>query len=361
MTKLTWNDVEEELTYLGFSVSNWQSNGNLYSCDIQKYSPAGQDCNFTLEMQKDDPTSVLKALDDLYENYDPDKETMLWVGEDGHGKNGAPYHLSDVLNDMKAVQKDLENVRDDMAFFIETLDIDFSKAEVKSEFLNALIQLNGTQPIEEKNAIGLCKQTADYVINKGVGSPRQKKELLNEYLKEIGITDSNPQTYTKALNKAVSENQKEIAHEKMKENCRNHVLVTTKPEMSSTQIKVHKMFDRLFNDSETNPVEYASFVLDAGPDAPVNQFRGEKWWEKAVEHAVNSGGELWQDSSERVNLMGKAGLIDGKNEERYIDQADKLYGNYMHMYLKDLDVLDNKARDRKIATYEKNHESSLGR
>ncbi len=429
MAELTWNDVEQKLSDLGFKVSNWQSNGNSYSCDIQKYSPAGQDCNFTLDMEKDNPASAAKALDELYENYDPDEETMLWIGPDGHGKNGAPYHMSDVLNDMKAVEKDLENARDDMTYFVENFDIDFSKEQVKEKFLNALIQINGSETIEEKHAIGLCKQAADYVINKGVGSPKQKKELLNEYLKEIGITDGKPETYTKALVKVVSENQKEIAHEKMKEDCRNHVLATTKPMMSSTEVKVHKMFDQLFNNSETNPVEYASFVLAAGPDAPVNQYKGEKWWEKAVEHAVNSGGELWQDSTERVHMMEKAGLIHNdyeapslygscydtykaymkeygtpgdtvnfttfvdeifpnKNDmtkylqkdqtllreyrkfdedkedhliDKYIDKADKLYGKYMHMYLKDLDVLDNKARDRKIADYEKKHEPSVGR
>ena len=429
MAKLTWDDVEQKLSDLGFNVSNWQSNGNSYSCDIQKYSPAGQDCNFTLDMEKDNPASAAKALDELYENYDPDEETMLWIGPDGHGKNGAPHHMSDVLNDMKAVEKDLENARDDMTYFVENFDIDFSKEEIKSKFLNAMIQINGSETIEEKHAISLCKQAADYVINKGVGSPKQKKELLNEYLKEIGITDGKPETYTKALVKAVSENQKEITHEKMKEDCRNHVLATTKPMMSSTEVKVHKMFDQLFNNSETNPVEYASFVLAAGPDAPVNQYKGEKWWEKAVEHAVNSGGELWQDSTERVRMMEKAGLIHNDYEDpslygscydtykaymkeygtpgdtvnftifvdkifpnkndmpkylqkdqtllreyrkfdedkedhlidKYIDKADKLYGKYMHMYLKDLDVLDNKARDRKIADYEKKHDASRGR
>ena len=127
MAELTWNDVEQKLTDLGFTVSNWQSNGNAYSCDIQKYSPAGQDCNFTLDMEKDNPASAAKALDELYENYDTDEETMLWIGPDGHGKNGAPHHMSDVLNDMKAVEKDLENARDDMTYFVENFDIDFSK------------------------------------------------------------------------------------------------------------------------------------------------------------------------------------------------------------------------------------------
>ena len=47
--------------------------------------------------------------------------------------------------------------------------------------------------------------------------------------------------------------------------------------------------------------------------------------------------------------------------DKYIDKADKLYGQYMYKYLKDLDVLDNKARDRKIADYEKKHDASRSR
>ena len=127
MAKLTWDDVEEKLEYLGFNVSNWQSNGNQYSCDIQKYSPAGQDCNFTLYMDKDNPASVSKAVDELYENYDPEEEAMLWIGPDGHGKNGAPYHMKDVLKDMEAVESDLEKVRAEMTYFVDNFDVEYSK------------------------------------------------------------------------------------------------------------------------------------------------------------------------------------------------------------------------------------------
>lgn len=429
MAKLIWDDVEKKLIELGFNVSNWQSNGNQYSCDIQKCSPAGQDCHFTLDMEKDNPSSAAKALEEVYENYDPEEETMLWVGPDGHGKNGAPYHLSEVLKDMEAVENHLKEASEALSYFVNNFEIEFSKDEIKSKFLNTIIQINGDENVEPKHAIGLCKQACDKIIDKDVGSPKQKKEMLNAYLKEIGITDNKSETYAASLNKAIHENQKAINQEKMKEACKNHVLVTTKPMMSSTEVKVHLMFDQLFNNSETNPVEYASFVLAAGPDAPVNQYKGEKWWEKAVEHAVNSGGELWQDSTERVRIMEKAGLIQNDYEDpalygscydtykaymkeygtpgdtvnfttfvdeifpnkndmtkylqidqtllreyrkfdedkedhlidKYIDKADKLYGKYMHMYLKDLDVLDNKARDRKIADYEKKHEPSVGR
>ncbi len=429
MAKLTWEDVEEKIETLGFRISNWESNGNSYSCEIEKYSPAGQDCYFILQCEKDNPASVSEAFKELYENYDPDKETMLWVDADGHGKNGAPYRLSDVLKDMESVERDLEVAKNKMTDFVQNFDFEYTKDEMKNEFLNKVIQINGTSNIEVKHAISLCKQAADYIINEEYGSPKEKKELLNDVLKEIGVSDNKPETYAASMNKAIAEYQKQIEKMEMKEACKKHTLSTVKPMMSSTEVKVHKMFDQLFNNSETNPVEYASFVLAAGPDAPVNQYKGEKWWGKAVEHAVNSGGELWQDSTERVHLMEEAGLIHNDYEDpslygscyntyvaymkeygtpgdtvnfttfvdeifpnkndmieylqkdqtllreyrkfdeekedhlidKYIDKADKLYGQYMYKYLKDLDVLDNKARDRKIADYEKKHDASRSR
>mgnify|MGYP001771766225 CR=1 FL=1 len=431
MAKLTWDDVEEKLEYLGFNVSNWQSNGNQHSCDIQKYSPASQDCNFTLYMDKDNPASVSKAVDELYENYDPEEEAMLWIGPDGHGKNGAPYHMKDILKDMEAVESDLEKVRAEMTYFVDNFDVEYSKDKMKAVFLSTVTRINGDNHIEPKHAIGLCKQACDEIINDIPGSPKQKKELLNSLLKDIGITDNEPdvESVSSTLNNAVTENLKNIEHTRIMEECEKHVLSTTKPMMSSTEVKVHKMFDRLFNNSGIDPVQYAAFVLAAGPDAPVNQYKGEKWWEKAVEHAVNSGGELWQDSTERVHLMEKAGLIHNDYEDpslygscydtyvaymkeygtpgdtvnfttfvdeifpnkndmieylqkdqtllreyryfdeekedhlidKYIDKADKLYGQYMYKYLKVLDVLDNKARDRKIADYEKKHDASRSR
>lgn len=47
-----------------------------------------------------------------YDNFDVDEETALWIGEDGHGKNGAPYHIRDILEEFESYEKDLENLWD---------------------------------------------------------------------------------------------------------------------------------------------------------------------------------------------------------------------------------------------------------
>lgn len=42
---------------------------------------------------------LCKKVRDCYEEYDPDYETYLWIGSDGHGINGAPYHIRDILEE----------------------------------------------------------------------------------------------------------------------------------------------------------------------------------------------------------------------------------------------------------------------
>jgi hypothetical protein len=36
---------------------------------------------------------------------------MLWVDDSGHGKNGAPYRLRDIIDDMENVEEELLELR----------------------------------------------------------------------------------------------------------------------------------------------------------------------------------------------------------------------------------------------------------
>ena len=47
---------------------------------------------------------------DTWQGYDPSEEAMLWVGSDGHGKNGAPDDIRDIIADMEEVESKLENL-----------------------------------------------------------------------------------------------------------------------------------------------------------------------------------------------------------------------------------------------------------
>ena len=61
-------------------------------------------------MKDDDFDSFLHELEQYYESFDPDYEASLWIGSDGHGKYGAPYHIKDIVNDMEEAEKMIENL-----------------------------------------------------------------------------------------------------------------------------------------------------------------------------------------------------------------------------------------------------------
>lgn len=67
---------------------------------ISKYSTAGQDWSTDIALGED----INEFADNIYssyESYDPEYEASLWIGDDGHGKNGAPYHIKDIIEDME--------------------------------------------------------------------------------------------------------------------------------------------------------------------------------------------------------------------------------------------------------------------
>ena len=51
-------------------------------------------------------------MEEYYEGFDVDSETYLWLDDNGHGTNGAPYRMRDVLEDMEAAERGIENLLD---------------------------------------------------------------------------------------------------------------------------------------------------------------------------------------------------------------------------------------------------------
>lgn len=80
--------------------------------EFGKYSPAGQDFSFSVEMRCANINSLIKEIEDYYEGFDVDSETYLWLDNDGHGKRGAPYRMRAVLEDMEATEKMIEELLD---------------------------------------------------------------------------------------------------------------------------------------------------------------------------------------------------------------------------------------------------------
>ena len=61
-------------------------------------------------MEDNDPDTLVKNVYDYWQGYDPDYEATLWIGPDGHGHNGAPYRISDIVRDMEECESRLEEL-----------------------------------------------------------------------------------------------------------------------------------------------------------------------------------------------------------------------------------------------------------
>lgn len=82
----------------GWSISDYGNNAFYFG----KYSPAGQDFGF--EVEADSLYELAEAIYEYYKNYDVSYETYLWLDEWGHGKNGAPYDMKDLYEDMEVCE-----------------------------------------------------------------------------------------------------------------------------------------------------------------------------------------------------------------------------------------------------------------
>lgn len=77
-----------------------ERNGDV-CIELEKYSPQDQDFIATIWFEDGNEHDFIDKLREYWQDYDPDEEAVKWIGEDGHGKSGAPYNLRDVLNDME--------------------------------------------------------------------------------------------------------------------------------------------------------------------------------------------------------------------------------------------------------------------
>lgn len=86
---------------LGWSVEEEEE--GMYR--LGKYSPYGQD--FSILVEGETVQELVEAVYDVYENFDVSEETYLWLDHTGHGKNGAPHEMKDVLADMEACEANI--------------------------------------------------------------------------------------------------------------------------------------------------------------------------------------------------------------------------------------------------------------
>lgn len=86
----------EQITQIAEGLG-WSVDVNDSDIYFSQYTTAGQDFGFYVDKNK----GIAEEVYDYYKNYDPSEEAILWCDSSGHGKNGAPYHLKDILADME--------------------------------------------------------------------------------------------------------------------------------------------------------------------------------------------------------------------------------------------------------------------
>lgn len=80
--------------------------------EFSQYTPAGQDFSFTATMKTNHLDSLIIDMEEYCENFDVDSEAYLWLDCNGHGKNGAPYRMREVLDDMEEAEKMIKTLLD---------------------------------------------------------------------------------------------------------------------------------------------------------------------------------------------------------------------------------------------------------
>lgn len=97
----------------GWNVSiNTKQEKGIVVFEFSKYTPAGQDFSFSATMKDNSLDSLVADMEESYEGFDVDSEAYLWLDENGHGKNGAPYRMRDVLADMEEAEKSIGSLLD---------------------------------------------------------------------------------------------------------------------------------------------------------------------------------------------------------------------------------------------------------
>ena len=102
--------------------SGWtvtQEDGNVY--DFGWWSPAGQDFHIQVDTEND-VGYFLHNLYSVYNDFDVSVETYLWLDDTGHGRNGAPYDMKDVYEDMEKQPNQGENIQKSKREIEESLD-----------------------------------------------------------------------------------------------------------------------------------------------------------------------------------------------------------------------------------------------
>lgn len=100
------NDIKmitDEAESLDWTVSIEDNNFTF-----SQYSSGGRD--FSFEVQANTLEDLAKEINEYYENFDVSYETYIYLDDEGHGINGAPYDMRDLYNDTEEIREMIESL-----------------------------------------------------------------------------------------------------------------------------------------------------------------------------------------------------------------------------------------------------------
>ena len=115
--------ITEIAEILGWSVDFSESQNGKTDVNFAKYTSYGQDFNFSVELEDDDMEAFIDNIHEYYENFDVDEEAYIWIDSDGHGKNGAPYHIADIVKDMEEAEVMMADLYEAFRQFYSQLEL----------------------------------------------------------------------------------------------------------------------------------------------------------------------------------------------------------------------------------------------
>ena len=92
--------------------------------EIESWTPMGGDKIMDLVMDNDfTPKDFMSELSSYIDNFDVDYETYIWLDDNGHGKNGAPYEMADLLKDNEDYLEMLKDLYSNLNFKLKEKNI----------------------------------------------------------------------------------------------------------------------------------------------------------------------------------------------------------------------------------------------
>ena len=113
---LTYVEVLEPL----FAKEGYRTEIDGNTLTFYKTAPNGLDFSFEVNIG-DDINDFSRNIHNTFMDYDVSYETYLWLDNTGHGKNGAPYELEDVLEDIKDCEQYIQDAHIIVCRYIDGL------------------------------------------------------------------------------------------------------------------------------------------------------------------------------------------------------------------------------------------------